>query len=303
MHNPMKSISVNDISIACHDSGRGVPLLLVHGFPFDHSMWNGQIDALSERYRVIAPDLRGFGQSELGEGVVTMEQMADDLAALLDALEIGEPVVLCGLSMGGYIAFEFWRKYAARLKALILCDTRAAADKPEVAANRLAMADRVLREGPQPLVDSMLPKLFSPQTYAERPHLVDEIERIMLRTDPRGIAAAARAHGPAARLHRRTEKHPLSDAGARRRGRRSFSARRNASSGRRDSERRISNDSRRRPSLPARTAGRGECGNRGVLRSRRLVLTLRRGLQFPTPASKVTCIFSCFLTLPVILRE
>jgi 3-oxoadipate enol-lactonase len=189
----MKSISVNDISISYRDSGSGVPLLLVHGFPFDHAMWNGQIDAISERHRVIAPDLRGFGQSELGEGGTTMERMADDLAGLLDALKIDEPIVLCGLSMGGYIAFEFWRKHAARLKALILCDTRAAADKPEAAANRLTMADRVLREGPRPLVDSMLLKLFSPRTRDEHPHLVNEIERIMLRADPRGIASAARA--------------------------------------------------------------------------------------------------------------
>ena len=164
----------------------------MHGFPFDHTMWNGQIASLSGRCRVIAPDLRGFGGSGASEGVATMEQMADDLAALLDALAIREPIVLCGLSMGGYIALEFWRKHASKIKALILCDTRAAADKPEAAANRIAMADHVLREGPRPLVDSMLPKLFSPRTCADQPRIVEEIERIMLRSDPRGIAAAAR---------------------------------------------------------------------------------------------------------------
>ena len=188
----MQTLSVNKTTLSYHASGRGVPLLMVHGFPFDHTMWNGQIAALSDRCRIIAPDLRGFGQSEINEGVVSMERMADDLAALLDALTIREPVVFCGLSLGGYIAFEFWRKYAARLKALILCDTRAAADKPEAAANRLSMAGRVLREGPRPLIESMLPKLFSPRTYADRPQLVEEIERTMQRADPRGIAAAAR---------------------------------------------------------------------------------------------------------------
>jgi 3-oxoadipate enol-lactonase len=188
----MPAIPLNDTTFAYHDSGRGVPLLFVHGFPLDRTMWNAQIAALSGRYRVIAPDLRGFGESGVTEGVVTMEQMADDLAALMDALPIAEPVVLCGLSMGGYIAFEFWRRHAAKLKALILCDTRAAADKPEAAANRLAMAGRVLGEGPRPLVESMLSKLFSPRTYANRPRLVEEIESVMMRTDPRGIAAVAR---------------------------------------------------------------------------------------------------------------
>lgn len=188
----MQTLNINNTSLVFHDSGSGLPLLLVHGFPFDHRMWQGQIASLSDRYRVIAPDLRGFGGSGVSEGVVTMEQMADDLAALLEELAIREPVVFCGLSMGGYIAFEFWRKYAAKLKALILCDTRAAADKSEVAANRLTMADRVLREGPQPLVDSMLPKVFSPHTYLNQPQIVAEMEAVMLHTDPRGIAAAAR---------------------------------------------------------------------------------------------------------------
>jgi 3-oxoadipate enol-lactonase len=187
----MQTLSINHTSIAFHDSGRGQPLVLVHGFPLDHTMWKGQIAGLSSQHRVIAPDVRGFGASGVSEGIVTMEQMADDVAALVDALDIREPIVLCGLSMGGYIALEFWRKHAGKLKALILCDTRAEADKPEVAANRLALADRVLGEGPQPLVDSMLPKIFSPRTYADQPRIVAETERVMLGTDPRGIAAAA----------------------------------------------------------------------------------------------------------------
>ena len=219
----MPSVSINDIALSYHDSGRGVPLLLVHGFPFDHTMWRGQIAGLSDRYRSIAPDLRGFGESGVTEGLVTMEQMADDLAAFLDELAIRELIVLCGLSMGGYIAFEFWRKYALKLKAMILCDTRAAADKSEVAENRLTMADRVLREGPRPLVDSMLPKLFSPRTCADRPRLVEEMESVMLRTDPRGIAAAAR--GMAERRDFTAElEYPLSNVSARRRGRHPLSA-------------------------------------------------------------------------------
>ena len=121
-----------------------------------------------------------------------MEQLADDLAALLDALGIGEPIVLCGLSMGGYVAFQFCRKYAARLRGLVLCDTRAAADTPEVAAGRLAMADRVLREGPGPLVETMIPRLFAAETAQQRPDVVAALRDVMMNNDPRGIAAAAR---------------------------------------------------------------------------------------------------------------
>ena len=107
-----------------------MPLLLVHGFPLDHTMWAAQIEAISSRCRVIAPDLRGFGRSPPAGERTTMEQFADDLAGLLDAIGISEPVVYCGLSMGGYIGWQFWRKHANRLRGLILCDTRATADSP-----------------------------------------------------------------------------------------------------------------------------------------------------------------------------
>ena len=267
----MPSISIDNIPFNYNDAGRGVPLLLAHGFPLDHTMWNGQIAALSGRSRVIAPDLRGFGGSGASEGAATMEQMADDLAALLDALAIREPVVLCGLSMGGYIAFEFWRKYAAKLKALILCDTRAAADKPQAAADRLAMADRVLREGPRPLVESMLPKLFSPRTSADQPRIVREIESLMMLSRSAGHRRGGPGDGPAPRFHRRTEKHPLPGARARRRGRRAIHARRNASAGRRDPACPISNSPRRRPSRAPRAARHCQRGDRVVSRKSRII--------------------------------
>lgn len=174
------------------DCGSGPPLLLAHAFPLDHTMWQGQIEKLSSASRVIAPDLRGFGQSRAGEEVATMDQFADDLAWLLDLLAVSEPVVLCGLSMGGYIAFEFWRNYAGRLRGLILCDTRAKNDTAEAAAARLVTADLVLRVGSQRLIEAMIPKLLCETTRQNRPDLVEEIKRVIARTDPRGIAAAAR---------------------------------------------------------------------------------------------------------------
>lgn len=192
----MKSIALGGANLCCLDEGRGLPLLLVHGFPLDHTMWSGQIDVLSRQYRVIAPDLRGFGCSR-SEGVspgirVTMDEFADDLAAMLDVLGVNEPVVFCGLSMGGYIAFQFWRKYAERLRGLILCDTRAAADTPEGAAARRGMADRVLAEGPGPLVETMLPRLLAECVRLGRPEVVETLRRTMMATSPQGIAAATR---------------------------------------------------------------------------------------------------------------
>jgi pimeloyl-ACP methyl ester carboxylesterase len=121
-----------------------------------------------------------------------MADFADDLVALLDALQISEPVVFCGLSMGGYVAFQFWRKHADRLRAMILCDTRAVADTPEAAAARAAMADRVLREGPAPLMETMLPRVLGATTRRQRPDLVENVRQVMLATDPRGLAAASR---------------------------------------------------------------------------------------------------------------
>src|SRR5690349_15812928 len=115
----MPRISIGEVALNVMQKGAGRPLLLVHGFPLDHSMWDQQIAALSSDFQVIAPDLRGFGGSDVTPGVVTMAQLADDLAKLLDALSISQPIALCGLSMGGYVAWEFWRRHPSRLSHLI----------------------------------------------------------------------------------------------------------------------------------------------------------------------------------------
>ena len=189
-------------SVLAHQvAGRGRTVLLVHGFPFERSMWAPQIAALQHGQRVLAPDLRGFGASAFPRGaapdVWTMEQHADDLAALLDALGEREPVVLVGFSMGGYVAWPFVRKHRRRLAGLVLCDTRAAADAPEGARGRLALAQRVLEEGPEPVVEAMLPKLLAPRTLAERPEVVARVQGWMRAAPREGIAAALR--GMAAR--------------------------------------------------------------------------------------------------------
>ncbi|MEN6457310.1 MAG: alpha/beta fold hydrolase [Thermoguttaceae bacterium] len=196
----MKRLSVDGIDFWCEDQAAGLPVLLVHGFPLDHRMWAEQMAALAaprdsarrSGLRLIAPDLPGFGRSALRADPATMERFADDLAKLLDALDVREPVVFCGLSMGGYIAFEFWRRWPSRLRSLILCDTRAAADAPEVAVGRLTTADRVLREGAGSLVESMLPRVLGETTRRDRPDLVESVRQMMMSNPASGIAAAAR---------------------------------------------------------------------------------------------------------------
>jgi len=188
----MRQLTVDGTQLAVHDEGTGSPLILIHGFPLDHTMWQRQIAALAQRHRVVAPDLRGFGNSEVTDGTVTMQQMADDVAGILDALGIGEPVAFCGLSMGGYVAWQFWERHRRRLAALILCDTRAAADTPEAAANRHTTAEEVLRDGPDALAETMIPKLLCEATRKDNPDLVTSLRRVIRATDPRGIAAASR---------------------------------------------------------------------------------------------------------------
>jgi pimeloyl-ACP methyl ester carboxylesterase len=155
-------------------------------------MWRGQIAGLSDRFTVIAPDLRGFGSSDATDGTVTMEQFADDLAALLVKLKISTPVAFCGLSMGGYIGWQFWKRHRDKLACLIACDTRAIADSVDAAHGRRVSAQNVLSGGMQELVGNMLPKLFSQATLAEQPNLVKATEQEMLAASKKGTAAALR---------------------------------------------------------------------------------------------------------------
>ena len=192
----MPTVQLADALLNVIDAGDGPPLLLVHGFPLDHSMWQGQIDELSKQFRVIAPDLRGFGRSPSGATETTMEQFADDLAELLEVLQ-APPVAYCGLSMGGYIGWQFQRRHGARLSHLIQCDTRAAADNDEARANRLRAAEEAASTGTQAMVEGMLPKLFAPATFDKQPQVIAATRRVMLAASPQAVAAAQR--GMAAR--------------------------------------------------------------------------------------------------------
>jgi pimeloyl-ACP methyl ester carboxylesterase len=191
-------LELNGRSFFVRQEGSGPVLVLLHGFPLDHSMWDDLVRNLRDDYTVIAIDQRGFGRSRGGVSDVTsMDDFADDLNSILDELGVTDPITLAGLSMGGYVSFAFLRKYASRVSALILCDTRSVADTPEAANKRLELADRVLTEGAQIVAEAMLPRLTSRETREDLPQVVDALRNVMLSTPPRSIAAALR--GMAAR--------------------------------------------------------------------------------------------------------
>lgn len=191
-----------------HDeTGTGTPLLLIHGFPHDRTLWAPQLAGLADTARVIAPDLRGFDawadlpDRQAGDRpVLTMEDHARDLRDLLDALHI-EQAVIAGLSMGGYVALAFLAAFPKRTRGLVLCSTRAGADTDDGRKGRQAMADRVLREGTAGLAEELAPKMLSAATRAARPRLIAEVRTMIARQRPAAVAAAAL--GMAQRLDRR----------------------------------------------------------------------------------------------------
>ncbi len=191
----MTSVNIGEIDLQVFVAGAGTPLLFVHGFPLDHTMWRGQMAQFSLTHRVIAPDLRGFGQSGVTPGTVTMAQFADDLATLLDRLGVTGPVCFCGLSMGGAIGWQFIQRHRSRVRSLVICDARALPDTPEGRQTRYTLAERVLAEGPEFVAATMPERLFSKRTRAEKPEIVADVQGVIRRTAPDGIAAGARGLG------------------------------------------------------------------------------------------------------------
>jgi 3-oxoadipate enol-lactonase len=185
----MTSIRIDDINLAYTDVGAGPAVVLIHGYPFNRSLWTEQIEALRSKYRVVAPDLRGFGDSDSSDGFSRMNLLAADVAALMDHLEI-EQAVIGGLSMGGYVALAFARMIPARVKALVLADTRAQGDTEEGKQARFHQAEKAVAEGMAGIADTMLPKLLTPETVSKRPELVKRVRDMMLKTKPQGAAAA-----------------------------------------------------------------------------------------------------------------
>ena len=187
----MPSAQINNLNIAYTDTGIGRPVVLIHGYPFNRSLWTEQLMVLSTRYRVIAPDLRGFGDSDAAPGTATMNLLAQDIAQLMDHLEIPRAAI-GGLSMGGYVALAFYKQFPSRVRAFVLGDTRAQADTEEGKQTRAQQAEKALSEGMAGIADAMLPKLLTPETVSKRPEVVKHVRDMMLKTKPEGAAAALR---------------------------------------------------------------------------------------------------------------
>lgn len=181
------------VELHVEDTGAGPAVVLLHAFPLHSAMWAGQRAALADSWRVITPDLRGFGRSARGDDAPALDVMADDVAELLDRLHL-DRVVLGGLSMGGYTAMAFLRRHPDRVHALVLADTKASADPPPARANRERIAARLDADGTtDALLEDVLPALCGPTTQRERPRVLDHVTALTRSADPAAAAWAQRA--------------------------------------------------------------------------------------------------------------
>jgi len=182
--------------LAYDDEGPGPVVVLLHGFPLDRTVWASQVQTVGSTYRVIAPDLRGQGETAAPGGIYPIDDMADDVVETLDALRLTEPIVLGGLSMGGYVALSLAVRYAKRLRGLMLIGTRAEADTPDSARSREDLARRVEEAGDVgPVVDAMLPRFFNEAARERHASVVAALSERMRKASPRGVAGALRGMG------------------------------------------------------------------------------------------------------------
>jgi len=183
----------NEISLSYGDAGTGPAVVLIHGFPLNRAMWKPQENELTAAgFRVISPDLRGFGRSESPEGPYSMSLLADDIIALLDRLGIGK-AVFGGMSMGGYVLFNLLERYPERAKAACFIATRSTVDSEAVKGGRLAFLERMKRNCSRTLTELCASTLFAPETRQRDPDLVREVSRWLLDMDRRGIEGALHA--------------------------------------------------------------------------------------------------------------
>jgi|SRR5579863_3166135 len=187
----MQRVRSGDAEIAYWTLGDGPPVVLLHPFPVHHEFWLPVAQILAPRFRLILPDLRGHGESEVGDGPAVMEKHAADLARVMDDAGVGRAPMI-GVSIGGYALFEFWRRHRARVTALGLCNTKAGVDPPEARAARMQAADDVLERGTEQFFEALAAKLLAATTRENRPDLVAGALAMMRKMSPQDVAEVQR---------------------------------------------------------------------------------------------------------------
>ncbi len=183
------STEVNNTTISYHDVGKGaIPILFLHGFPFDKSMWKEQIDSLKDSHRVIAIDLRGFGKSTDEKSKLSIDLFGEDVIAFLDKLNI-EKAIICGLSMGGYLALNLVHRFPERFTALILCDTQCVADTREAREKRLETIKQINLEGTDTFNKNFIKSVFHPKSLTDKQEIVENLKSIVV-ANPKEIITA-----------------------------------------------------------------------------------------------------------------
>ena len=183
-------VAAGGADLAVEVRGEGAPILFIHGFPLDRTVWRHQLAGLS-RWKRIAPDLRGSGASSAADGY-SVARYADDIVHVLDTLGL-ERAMVCGLSLGGYILFELLRRHPGRVRAAVFCNTKAAADSAEARRGRDEMATLAEREGAGAVAERLLPQLLAPATFAAQPDVVAHVREMINRTPVPGLVGALRA--------------------------------------------------------------------------------------------------------------
>lgn len=185
-------IEVNGVTLGYDKVGEGPAVVLIHGFPLNRAMWRPQVEALRDRFTMIVPDLRGFGESAGPTDDLTMDTYAGDVLRLLDALGC-ERVALAGLSMGGYVAFRVVARAAQRIRSLIIADSRAGADSDEARQRRHAAIGRIQTEGPDGFLNEFTAGLVGPTAKAQTPAVLETVRQIVGRPPVSSLAAALAA--------------------------------------------------------------------------------------------------------------
>ena len=188
-----RSVQLNGITVSYEDNGTGnVPIIFIHGFPLSKATWQPQMDFLKKHHRVIAYDIRGFGNSSLGNEVISIDLFATDLVQFMDALDIKKAIV-CGLSMGGYIIMNAVSRFPERFEAIVLSDTQCIADSSENKEKRYKTIEQIEKEGLEKFAEAFVQNLFSKETIEKNKQVVEETKKLILKTSPKTVTATLKA--------------------------------------------------------------------------------------------------------------